>query len=443
MSGLLICFVGVDGTGKTALAKLLVAGMVKKRIPVKYLWFRFPYFFTLAILGVARVLRITRYTRKARYRIVEHNFQFQPLRTLYPVVLFLDALLYYFCKVSVQTRIGFNIVCDRWIPDIIVDTTVDTSNPDLERSWIGRLFKMLASKASFVVFVDASDFILQMRRPETEFDPTTRTRRSLYRSFAQRHKLNTIFSNNPLEVTCKELLNLINKSKLTLNPLDKTYGSSNLWLQPLLKRRFFAIASNWFFQGTLIMTTSELAFRFVLEFAMAASIFAVLSFFVSQTLSVIAGILFAHTINWMMNGNFWILYKFFGRELNPDSIIAFLAKLNSGKYFLQNGVLAIAGFGSLSRGQFRRSSDLDMRIVRQKGFTNWVRANLFMLKLRSTSFLKKIPIDAFLLDKADQIYEHISRNEPPVAIYDPQGVLRTVNDNCILFEDLQLIDSCS
>jgi len=434
---------GVDGTGKTTFAKLFVAQMAKKKIPAQYLWFRFPYFFTLAILGVARFLKFTRYTRKGRYRIAEHNFQFQPLRTLYPVVLFLDALLYYFCKIVVQTRIGFNIVCDRWTSDIVVDTTIDTSNSDLERSWIGRLYGLLASKASFVVFLDASDSILQIRRPETEFDPTARTRRFLYRSYAQRHKLNTIYSNTPLKVTYKELLNLINKSKLTLNPLGKTYGSSNLWLRPLLKRRFFAIASNWFFQGTLIMTTSELAFRFVLEFAIAASIFAVVSFFVSQTLSVIAAILIAHTINWMMNGNFWIVYKFFGRESNPDSIMVFLAKLNSGKYFLQNGVLAVSAFGSLSRGQFKRSSDLDMRIVRQKGFTNWVKANLFMLKLRSTSFLKKIPIDAFLLDKADQIYEHISRNEPPVAIYDPQGVLRTVNDNCILFEDLHLIDSCS
>jgi predicted nucleotidyltransferase len=290
--------------------------------------------------------------------------------------------------------------------------------------------------------VDTSDPILQVRRPETKFDPTARTRRSLYRSYAQRRKLKTICSNTPLEITYKELLSLINNSKLTLNSPDKTYEcATNLWLRLLLKRRFFALASNWLFQCTLIMTTSELVFRFVLEFAIAASVFAILSLFTSQTLSAIAGVLIAHTINWTLNGNFWAVPKFFGRRYNIRRNIEFLKSLKKMRRPFKSCVVAIAVFGSLSRGQFNEASDLDMRIVRQKGFTNWVKANLFMLKLRSKSFLKKIPMDAFLLDRADQVYEHISHNESPVVIYDPKGILWTINDYCILLKDLYPAES--
>lgn len=435
MKGYLVCFVGVDGTGKTALAKKFVANMIKNKVPVKYVWFRFPYFFTLPLLLIARTLNLTKYTRKAGYRIVEHNFVSQPLRTLYPFVLFLDALLYYFYKVSVRTRAGFVVVCDRWVPDIIIDASIDTSNLKLEHNWIGKLYELLSLKTTLEVVVDASDTVLRKRRPEAEFDSTTKVRRFLYRSYAKRHQANIIYSDSPLEVTFRQSMLLVSNSNLIFRQNDKTYGSSNVWLRPLLKRRFFAIASNWFFQGTLIMTASERVFRFLLELSMFALLFAGMSFLVPLVLSVIIAALLAHTINWVLNGNFWVVYKFFGRQSNPELLTSFLAKLRSRKDFAQNGVLAVSAFGSLSRGEFKSSSDLDMRVVRRTGVGNWMKANLFALKLRSTSFFRKIPLDLFVLDSASQVYEHISRDEKPVVVYDAEGVLNVIAENCISLEE--------
>jgi predicted nucleotidyltransferase len=146
----------------------------------------------------------------------------------------------------------------------------------------------------------------------------------------------------------------------------------------------------------------------------------------------------AHTIDWSFNGSIWATQKFFGRESDPKQLIDFLKKLEKGEYF---GVEAIAVFGSLSRGQFGVSSDLDMRIVRKKGFVSWMRTNLFVLKLRSISFVKKLPVDVLVLDRADQIYEHISRKEPPVVVYDPTSVLRTINNHCISLDDTGVTDN--
>jgi thymidylate kinase/predicted nucleotidyltransferase len=440
MKGKLLCFIGVDGTGKTTIAKKFVELMTKRKVPAKYLWFRFPYFFTLSILLTARVLGLTKYSNKSGYRIVEHNFGSQPLKSLYPIVLFLDALLYYYYKIYLLTRVGFIVICDRWVPDIIIDSSIDTSNPELKHNWIGKLYGLLSSKANFQIIADASDNILETRRPETKFDPTTKVRRSLYRSYAKKHSENVIYSDDSAEVTFEHLMFIINNSELDLRQKKKTYGSSNVWLQPFLEKRVFSIASNWFFQGTLIMTRSERAFRYLLELTIFLALFTSMSFFLPLFWSTIVALIIAHTINWILNGNFWVVYKFFGRESRLEVVMIFLAKLRSRKDFSQKGVLTVSAFGSLSRGEFKSSSDLDIRIVRLHGIRNWGKANLFILQLRTVAFFRKIPLDLFLLDSPNQIYKHISRGEKPVVLYDADGILNAKAEKRMKLERLANTD---
>lgn len=224
---------------------------------------------------------------------------------------------------------------------------------------------------------------------------------------------------------------------LNLKAPKKIYANfTNTWARPLLMRRNFVITVNWIFQGMLIMTMSERIFRFLLEITIASALFAIISHSVPLVENIIFSLAVAHTIDWSFNGNVWATQKFFGRKSNPRYMIELLRRLEKGKHC----VGAIAVFGSLSRGQFSKSSDLDMRIVRQKGFIGWIRTNLFVLKLRSTSFVKKLPIDILIMDRADQIYEHINRNELPVVIYDPNNILLTISDHRISLEDTGYCD---
>ena len=195
------------------------------------------------------------------------------------------------------------------------------------------------------------------------------------------------------------------------------------WLRPFLKRRSFVIVANWVFQNTLVMATSERVFRFALEFACAVTIFVTVSSFVSNFENAVLSLFTAHTINWALNGNFWATQKFFGRKYSSAKMNQFLMKLRQRARLSQDGVAAIAVFGSLSRGQFSESSDLDVRIVRKPGIFSWAKANLFALQLRLIASVRTLPLDLLVLDNINQIYEHISSNESPVVIYDPDNLL--------------------
>lgn len=435
----IICFIGTDGSGKTTRVKKLVNDLNQKGIPAKYVWFRFPYFLTLILLGTARVLGFTKYLRHGKSRIVEHNFHRQPFKTLFPLLVFLDTLFYYTRKVAIPSKFDLVVVCDRWIYDIIVDITVDTRDPYFEGSLLGRLFNSLASRATFPVFLDAPDHVLEARRPETKLDPWASKRRLLYRSVANKHRLYTLYSNAKIDVTHQELMELLSKESTLRSPRsEKIYGNiKNYWLQPLLRRRFFVIAANWVFQNTLIMAKSELVFRFILESAFVVLIFSSLSSIVSCAENAVLSILIAHTVNWIINGNLWVTQKFFGRRFDPERMIKFLFTFRDKERLSQEGIAAIAAFGSLSRGEFSESSDLDIRIVRRLGLYNWIKANLVTLKLRLMAFAKRIPIDSCVLDSVNQIYEHISPNEPPVVIYDPDNSLSTINKNVIPLKNIR------
>jgi GTPase SAR1 family protein/predicted nucleotidyltransferase len=439
MESRLICIIGADGSGKTTLANRLVNEFRVKGYPAKYVWFRLPYFLTFLILGLSKFLGFTQYKKGYSGIFTQYNFSRQPLKTIYPLIVFTDVLFYYSLKLDIPTKLGINVICDRWVPDIMIDISINTANLKFDQTLLGRAFSKLASKSTLTIAVTASGRTLQKRRPESLLDPNVTVRRNLYRIYMRKYGIANINSDHTITTSYAGMLEIARAGGIEFDRLKKVYtGSMNPWVHPLLMRRSFVLAINWVFQGTLIMTMSERLFRFLLELTVAATSIVLLSHSVPLVQNILLSLVVAHTIDWSLNGNFWATQRFFGRKSDPKQLIDFLRNLEKGEHF---SVEAIAAFGSLSRGRFNASSDLDMRIVRKRGFLSWMGTNLFVLKLRSTSFVKRRPVDIFIMDRVDQIYDHISRDEMPIVIYDPKGILWTINDHCILLKDLYPAES--
>lgn len=182
------------------------------------------------------------------------------------------------------------------------------------------------------------------------------------------------------------------------------------------------------------MTIDEMAFRFSIELGLIAPIFVALSFFVDAPIAIISSVFIAHTINWSLNGNFWSTQKFFGKKQDPKVFAEFLVMVRNRASLHSESVIAIAAFGSLSRRKFSTASDLDMRIVRKRGMLNWIKANSFALKLRAIAFATAFPLDLFVLDGLEEVYNHISIHESPVEIFDPEKSLAKVSPNIISLE---------
>lgn len=128
--GLLICFTGVDGGGKTTLAKSLQASLSKRGLKSIYVYSRMKAILSkpVGVLGRIFLLRGRNYYRdykgysSAKSKIFRSGF----LSTAYRNLLFADYLIQLFFKVRLPLALGYVVVGDRYLYDmVIIDLALD------------------------------------------------------------------------------------------------------------------------------------------------------------------------------------------------------------------------------------------------------------------------------------------------------------------------------
>lgn len=153
------------------------------------------------------------------------------------------------------------------------------------------------------------------------------------------------------------------------------------------------LAINWVFQGVRGMQNKELSFRIFL-FMFAAVILNILID------NVFIAIFVAHTINWLFNGHIWVCVRYCSfYKRNPDALQEFLNSLINDirkRSFIKEAV-CIGSVGDKNQINSHKS-DIDLRIFFASGFDNYLKINLYLLKLRSLAFLKVIPLDLYAYD---------------------------------------------
>lgn len=177
--------------------------------------------------------------------------------------------------------------------------------------------------------------------------------------------------------------------------------------------------SSWLFQGILYMDTTEKLFKILIDILFFMPIYFVLRSYC--LLSVSVAIVLAHTINWIFNGQLFVLLK--NLKLTKTKSECFIQYLNELKKRIEkeNSILAAAAFGSLSREQLKEISDLDVRIIRKRGVVYGLRACFFVLLERSRAFFNKFPLDIYVLDSFKSLTK---LNEQPILLHDSKSMLK-------------------
>lgn len=169
----LICIIGVDGSGKTTQAKELLNALRKRNIPSKYVWLRFFHFFSLPVLMIMKVFKLSySNTTASGKRIGYHTLWKSPLISMiYQMALILDIFLYKFFKIDIPRKI-FNktIVCDRFIFDTIVDLMISTRNANFQETVPGSLLSGMVPKDTITFFLRTDYDILVKRRDDIKAD---------------------------------------------------------------------------------------------------------------------------------------------------------------------------------------------------------------------------------------------------------------------------------
>ncbi|MDI6644165.1 MAG: hypothetical protein QME14_03830 [Methanobacteriaceae archaeon] len=171
---------------------------------------------------------------------------------------------------------------------------------------------------------------------------------------------------------------------------------------------------NWTFQSLLYMDKTEKLFKLLIDLIGFLIIFMVLNQLVLLYIAFILSIIIVHTLNWIFNGHIFALLKTFGIiKTDYGTFIEYIDYLKE-KSSKENSISLVVAYGSLSREKIKETSDLDIRIIRKKGFICGVRACIFTMFERTNSFINRFPLDIYVGDS----FEFLKKaDEKPIIIF--------------------------
>jgi len=179
----------------------------------------------------------------------------------------------------------------------------------------------------------------------------------------------------------------------------------------------------WLFQGMGYMNWLERLHRLTLEFFFATLVWVLLSQMISGIWCIFWTLFIAHTASMVFNGHLFALFKhdlyWFGFYKHWEDFANYIVKIQ-----LRLNHRPCAGlnraeiYGSLTRGRFSDSSDLDLRFIAAPGFKNgWLVAHrVFEERLRA--FFKGFPMDIYMFHSEDELARKMDLSrEKPIVIF--------------------------
>jgi hypothetical protein len=200
----------------------------------------------------------------------------------------------------------------------------------------------------------------------------------------------------------------------------------------------FVIFRYWLFQGMVYMNWVERFHRFVLETVFFTIIFIFLPCNPSIFFKSVGAFFLSHTLMVLINGHVIALcvHDLFWFSLYKDKIKFFhyieemKARLNRKAPKYLRGVFF---WGSLTRGDFNITSDLDVRFIPQNGFWAGFLASHMVFIERFHAVMAGFPLDAYMFRNWKEIQKKMDvENEPAVGLY--------IGENINEFEGLTPID---
>jgi len=163
-----VAICGIDGSGKTSVAEALAQMYRDRGRKVAVIWLRYNHYLTKLVLAMGRLLGYTEYERFDGFRVGYHNFfRSRALSHLFIWTTWLDTFLASAARLYIPGLLSKRItICDRWIPDILVDLEIDTAIPVADHPVYGPLFWCLVPRGIPVLLLHRPWEDIRSARPE-------------------------------------------------------------------------------------------------------------------------------------------------------------------------------------------------------------------------------------------------------------------------------------
>ncbi|MEM2506698.1 MAG: hypothetical protein QXF61_06645 [Nitrososphaeria archaeon] len=171
----LICFTGVDGSGKTAHAISLMRYLKQNGYNCKYVWCGHRPFVSYPFFGLTKLAGYWKRTKKNTFT---DPLEYAPRETkkklakILCLLFFIDFLSLAFFKIGLPLILGKNIICDRYIYDLIMELK---RNNLISEKFSYKLRKLLPNP-TVIFLMDAPETLASERRGFTSIDLLSKRR---------------------------------------------------------------------------------------------------------------------------------------------------------------------------------------------------------------------------------------------------------------------------
>jgi thymidylate kinase len=212
--GFLICFVGIDGSGKSTLSRAVVEILDQQGIKCRYVYGRMKPIILRPLIWLGRQVFLpgrdmledySEYSTTKQKAMMRHSF----LLKFYNQILWLDYMLQILFKVSLPLTLGKNIVCDRYIQDtVITDLSIDMNYSDRETAQYLHRALRFVPKPDINFLVDLPEEVAYLRKNDVPSINYLKVRRKTYLYIAREWKMTILDGTKTIE-ELRDILTLI------------------------------------------------------------------------------------------------------------------------------------------------------------------------------------------------------------------------------------------
>jgi thymidylate kinase len=202
---------GIDGSGKTTIIQEMMKEFNKNGVSTQYIWLRFNHYSVKILHALARFLKLSVPMIQENTKIWQHKFYLSPLFCkIYIICSYFDNFL---ARIKITRLNATYIICDRWIPDTLVDLGAECRKADiLESFWYRRFMNLLPENSlHFVITRDFNE--VSHVREENLRNPDFPYRFELYKKLSEKEDFIRVDNSGTIAQSVQYMINKIENER--------------------------------------------------------------------------------------------------------------------------------------------------------------------------------------------------------------------------------------
>jgi len=210
----LVCFVGIDGSGKSSIAKALTVKLEERGQKSRYVYGGFIPTFTI-LRPVAAIAKAIWFRGDRHYEDSQTKgrvLKSTPMSTLYQYLALTDYILQAVFRIRLPLALGWNVVCDRYVYDLAAGIGVLLDYPPDRTLALLRRCLAFLPQPDHVFLLDLPETLAYQRKDDIVSLDFLRARREVYLEMARHHDIAVLdASSSPdhlLQSVCARVLSV-------------------------------------------------------------------------------------------------------------------------------------------------------------------------------------------------------------------------------------------